>query len=108
MPSPTPFWIGCARCCRHNDSWCVLSSGTRSHHESEPIFPDCRPGRAPPIRMEPPVSTRYTFTSESVTEGHPDKMADQISDSVLDALLAEDPDRSEEHTSELQSLRQLV
>jgi S-adenosylmethionine synthetase len=38
------------------------------------------------------VSTRYTFTSESVTEGHPDKMADQISDSVLDALLADDPD----------------
>ncbi|HEY2564682.1 MAG TPA: methionine adenosyltransferase, partial [Acidimicrobiales bacterium] len=37
------------------------------------------------------MSTRYTFTSESVTEGHPDKMADQISDSVLDALLAEDP-----------------
>jgi S-adenosylmethionine synthetase len=35
--------------------------------------------------------TRYTFTSESVTEGHPDKMADQISDSVLDAVLAEDP-----------------
>ncbi len=34
---------------------------------------------------------RWTFTSESVTEGHPDKMADQISDSVLDALLAEDP-----------------
>jgi S-adenosylmethionine synthetase len=38
------------------------------------------------------VSTRYTFTSESVTEGHPDKMADQISDSVLDALLADDPE----------------
>ncbi len=37
------------------------------------------------------MSSRYTFTSESVTEGHPDKMADQISDSVLDALLAEDP-----------------
>ena len=34
----------------------------------------------------------YSFTSESVTEGHPDKMADQISDSILDALLAEDPD----------------
>lgn len=30
------------------------------------------------------------FTSESVTEGHPDKIADQISDAVLDALLAED------------------
>jgi S-adenosylmethionine synthetase len=34
---------------------------------------------------------RTTFTSESVTEGHPDKMADQISDTVLDALLAGDP-----------------
>ena len=33
----------------------------------------------------------FTFTSESVTEGHPDKMADQVSDSVLDALLAQDP-----------------
>ncbi len=33
----------------------------------------------------------YTFTSESVTEGHPDKMADQVSDSVLDAILAQDP-----------------
>jgi S-adenosylmethionine synthetase len=33
----------------------------------------------------------YTFTSESVTEGHPDKMADQISDSVLDAILEADP-----------------
>ena len=35
--------------------------------------------------------SRHTFTSESVTEGHPDKMADQISDSVLDAVLTEDP-----------------
>ena len=33
----------------------------------------------------------YTFTSESVTEGHPDKMADQVSDAVLDAILKEDP-----------------
>jgi S-adenosylmethionine synthetase len=33
----------------------------------------------------------WTFTSESVTEGHPDKMADQISDSILDAMLAQDP-----------------
>jgi S-adenosylmethionine synthetase len=33
----------------------------------------------------------YIFTSESVTEGHPDKIADQISDSVLDAVLAQDP-----------------
>jgi S-adenosylmethionine synthetase len=35
--------------------------------------------------------SRYTFTSESVTEGHPDKMADQISDAILDAILTEDP-----------------
>jgi len=34
---------------------------------------------------------RYLFTSESVTEGHPDKIADQISDSVLDTILAQDP-----------------
>ncbi|GAH55139.1 unnamed protein product, partial [marine sediment metagenome] len=34
---------------------------------------------------------RYLFTSESVTEGHPDKIADQISDAVLDAVLEEDP-----------------
>jgi S-adenosylmethionine synthetase len=34
--------------------------------------------------------SRWTFTSESVTEGHPDKMADQISDSILDAILAQD------------------
>ncbi|MDA3029346.1 MAG: methionine adenosyltransferase, partial [Actinomycetota bacterium] len=34
---------------------------------------------------------RWTFTSESVTEGHPDKVADQVSDAILDAILAEDP-----------------
>ena len=37
------------------------------------------------------MAQRQLFTSESVTEGHPDKIADQISDSVLDAILAEDP-----------------
>lgn len=35
--------------------------------------------------------SRYFFTSESVTEGHPDKLADQISDAVLDAIIGEDP-----------------
>ena len=35
---------------------------------------------------------RYVFTSESVTEGHPDKICDQVSDAVLDALLSADPD----------------
>lgn len=39
-----------------------------------------------------PSKGKYLFTSESVTEGHPDKVADQISDAVLDALLTQDPD----------------
>ncbi|MDA8375427.1 MAG: methionine adenosyltransferase [Actinomycetota bacterium] len=43
------------------------------------------------MSLELTLSNRYTFTSESVTEGHPDKMADQISDSVLDAILEQDP-----------------
>lgn len=37
------------------------------------------------------MEKRYLFTSESVTEGHPDKMADQISDAILDAILTKDP-----------------
>ncbi len=37
------------------------------------------------------MANRYLFTSESVTEGHPDKICDQISDAILDALLAQDP-----------------
>ena len=37
------------------------------------------------------VHKNYLFTSESVTEGHPDKIADQISDAVLDAFIAQDP-----------------
>ena len=38
------------------------------------------------------MARRFLFTSESVTEGHPDKICDQISDAVLDAILAQDPD----------------
>ena len=37
------------------------------------------------------MSSRYLITSESVTEGHPDKICDQISDTIIDAILAEDP-----------------
>ena len=37
-----------------------------------------------------PSKNRYLFTSESVTEGHPDKIADQISDAILDACLTDD------------------
>ena len=38
------------------------------------------------------MSERKLFTSESVSEGHPDKIADQISDAILDAVLEQDPD----------------
>ena len=41
--------------------------------------------------FEGEMTMRKFFTSESVTEGHPDKMADQISDAILDAIMAEDP-----------------
>ncbi len=41
--------------------------------------------------MKPLDDNEYLFTSESVTEGHPDKVADQISDAVLDSVMAEDP-----------------
>ena len=60
---------------------------------AEPQGAHCRP----PVFLrseweETPVSSgRYLFTSESVSMGHPDKLADQISDGVLDALLAQDP-----------------
>ncbi|MDI7275368.1 MAG: methionine adenosyltransferase, partial [Anaerolineae bacterium] len=37
------------------------------------------------------TSPRYLFTSESVTEGHPDKLCDQVSDAILDAIMAQDP-----------------
>ena len=38
------------------------------------------------------MNNRYLFTSESVSEGHPDKMADQVSDAILDDYLKKDPD----------------
>ncbi len=54
-----------------------------------------RPGTPPAnlrkYREEIALSDRFLFTSESVTEGHPDKIADQISDAILDACLEQDP-----------------
>src|ERR1043165_1804586 len=44
-----------------------------------------------PLAEETPAMSDFLFTSESVSEGHPDKVADQISDAVLDAILAQDP-----------------
>jgi S-adenosylmethionine synthetase len=50
-------------------------------------------GSTPKLKEDDQVAagSKYLFTSESVTEGHPDKMADQISDTVLDAVLKDDP-----------------
>ena len=45
----------------------------------------------PETKKQPTTRKRMAFTSESVTEGHPDKVADQISDAILDAILAQDP-----------------
>ena len=53
-----------------------------------PVWLVCRPGF---FNAEKERTMRKLFTSESVTEGHPDKVCDQISDAVLDAILAEDP-----------------
>jgi S-adenosylmethionine synthetase len=53
-----------------------------------PAFPPSAPPRRLPSAI---LSQRRLFTSESLTEGHPDKVADQISDAILDAILAEDP-----------------
>ena len=45
------------------------------------------------MTFQPLSDNEFLFTSESVTEGHPDKMADQVSDAILDAILTEDPMR---------------
>ena len=41
--------------------------------------------------MASTINERHMFSSESVAEGHPDKVADQISDSVVDAIISKDP-----------------
>src|ERR1019366_3067719 len=55
---------------------------------SQPGYTSAKPQRS---RNGSPVARRL-FTSESVTEGHPDKMADQISDAILDSMIKDDPD----------------
>src|SRR5256885_2560201 len=61
---------------------------------SAPRFPSSDFSRKVRPSDQSPTTTlfdRHLFTSESVTEGHPDKVADAISDAVLDAILADDP-----------------
>src|ERR1044071_1237835 len=68
----------CARC----------SSSARATATSSRSSRSCRPAN---LAREMAERT-FLFTSESVTEGHPDKIADQISDAVLDAALSNDPE----------------
>ena len=53
-----------------------------------------RGGDAQPKEFIHIMASDFLFTSESVSEGHPDKVADQISDSILDAILAQDRARA--------------
>ena len=68
----------------------VVAWRTTPALESDPELDPPLPVVRPVPNRRHPVST-WTFTSESVTEGHPDKMADQISDAILDAMLDQDP-----------------
>ncbi|GGO33030.1 S-adenosylmethionine synthase [Streptomyces lasiicapitis] len=68
------------------------------NRRTEPPYLNCPPAPQLPPQLTPQLTTdkdelmpRRLFTSESVTEGHPDKIADRISDTVLDALLSADP-----------------
>ena len=78
---------------RDLDLEAVRSGPDRS--EELPCYPPS--DRTTPRRPTPPMSIvdaeHYLFTSESVTEGHPDKMCDQVSDAILDAIIREDPRR---------------
>ena len=56
------------------------------------MIPPQKPVKINPILPPKKMPQKHFFTSESVTEGHPDKVADQISDAILDAVLEQDPD----------------
>lgn len=68
------------------------------------IFSELESGRLPEASLKMAQQSiltgkgRFLFTSESVNEGHPDKLCDQVSDAILDACLAEDPN-SKVHNS---------
>src|SRR3954453_11262285 len=89
----------CAMSGRSRTRSCAGSSGTstsRSSARRADRAGGTLAGPAQPRASGSPMSIvdadHYLFTSESVTEGHPDKMCDQISDAILDAILREDPD----------------
>src|SRR5581483_3496697 len=75
-----------ARCAPSSRTGRARRAGCRASRRSS------RSGRRVSGSLPRMAPRAFSFTSESVTEGHPDKIADQISDSVLDAVLADDPD----------------
>ena len=76
---------------------CLPDAGEAAQACSAPAHPERTSHRGRPTTEIPSVgrnaklSDRFLFTSESVTEGHPDKIADQVSDAILDACLEQDP-----------------
>ncbi len=82
--------VATLRCLTHPSLLSILRAPLKG---PVPRTPELRPGRNR-ILDYPKVHSMqrdYLFTSESVTEGHPDKIADQISDGVVDAVIAQDP-----------------
>src|SRR5487761_1629749 len=81
---------GAAR--RRSPTWCGTWSprGCPDRLDRGSVVPDTLRRTQLPRRQGSPVARRL-FTSESVTEGHPDKMADQISDALLDSMIKDDP-----------------
>jgi hypothetical protein len=67
----------------------VEYAASHTHELQITFFPPDQVAR--PVVCAPMSAREFLFTSESVTEGHPDKIADQVSDSVLDAVLSGDP-----------------
>jgi len=64
---------------------------THCYHDSGPPTPSPTAINDKRLDKANPMAARHVFTSESVTEGHPDKICDQVSDAVLDRILEQDP-----------------
>src|SRR3989338_6368192 len=73
----------------------MVQGGVRSPPCAERFRVTVAQRASPPSRRRPGgvgmAREEHLFTSESVTEGHPDKIADQVSDAVLDAIIGQDP-----------------
>src|SRR5437867_4884211 len=73
----------------HSTAWPEVSA-RHSNHPGKTGGAAVTLSEEVPLYHEEKMRNNYLFTSESVTEGHPDKIADQISDGILDAIIAQD------------------